>query len=166
MSAQQERVSLLAECLQNIKTIKIFSWVDIFEDQIKQKRYWELKAQLGKFHLGMIGIAFVVLFPQLMSTLTIIAFIWMGNTMEISTAFTVKLLFNQIRDPMRSFPLFISQYLEFRRAMSRIQEFLTCDEINTSITNIYHKTRPVSEEDTALEFKFNGNYHWGVQEIS
>lgn len=110
----------------------------------------------------MIGIAFVVLFPQLMSTLTIIAYIYMGNTMEISTAFTVKLIFNQIRDPMRSFPLFISQYLEFRRAMSRIQEFLICDEINTSITNIYHKTKPANADNIALEFKFNGNYHWGV----
>lgn len=32
MKAQQERVSMLSECLQSIKTIKIFSWVDIFED--------------------------------------------------------------------------------------------------------------------------------------
>ena len=107
-------------------------------------------------------IAFVVLFPQLMSTLTIIAFIYNGNTMDIGTAFTVKLIFNLIRDPMRSFPLFISQYLEFRRAMSRIQEFLVCDEINSSLTNIYHKTKPTSADDMALEFKFDGNYHWGV----
>lgn len=33
---------MISECLSNIKTLKIFSWIEIFEQEIKIKREKEL----------------------------------------------------------------------------------------------------------------------------
>ncbi len=42
MNYQKDRVSLISECLSNIKTLKIFSWIEIFEEEVKKKRAKEL----------------------------------------------------------------------------------------------------------------------------
>ena len=87
---------------------------------MQEKREAELKQQLGKFHVGMLGIAFTFLFPQLMSTITIAVFIYLGNTMDLSSAYTIKIIFNYVKEPMRMLPLFIAQLVEFRLSMNRI----------------------------------------------
>lgn len=86
----------------------MFSWVEVFEERIQQKRQKELQVQLSKFHLGMIAIAFTFLWPQLMSTLTLSAFVYFGNSLDLSTAYTIKIIFNYVKDPMRMLPIFIS----------------------------------------------------------
>jgi ATP-binding cassette subfamily C (CFTR/MRP) protein 1 len=129
-------VSLTSECLFNIKTLKTFSLIEVFEDQIKLCRQSELRVQLNKFFVGMLMIAFIFLFPQLMSTITIVVFIYLGNSLDLSTAYTIKIIFNYIKDPMRLLPMFIAQLLEFKLSMTRIQQFLVCDEINPSLTNL------------------------------
>ena len=110
----------MSECLANIKTIKIFAWTDIFEEKLKTIRQLELDAQFGKFIIGMLVIAFTFLFPQLMSTVTISTFVYLGNDLDLSTAYTIKIIFNYVRDPMRMFPLYISQLIDFRLAMKRV----------------------------------------------
>lgn len=99
---------MVQEVLWNIKTLKTFSLLEIFEDKVKAKRDAELGVQLSKFHIGMLGIAFTFLFPQLMSTITISVFIYLGNTMDLSSAYTIKIIFNYVKDPMRMLPLFIA----------------------------------------------------------
>lgn len=104
MNYQKDRVSMISECLSNIKTLKIFSWIEIFENEIKLKREKELNIQYYKFQLGMLSIAFVILFPQLMSTIAIAAFVYMGNSLEISTAYTINIVFNLVKVPLRMLP--------------------------------------------------------------
>ena len=43
MKKQDERVGATAECLNNIKMIKMFSWTDIFFELITSRRNEELK---------------------------------------------------------------------------------------------------------------------------
>lgn len=133
MKYQGQRVSLLSETLAKIKTLKFFAWTDIFEHKIKEIRSYELKAQFGKFIVGMTLIAFVFLFPQLMSTITISTYVFLGNDLDLSTAYTIKIVFNYIKDPMRMLPMFFAQLNDFKLAMRRIQQFLVCDEINPSL---------------------------------
>ena len=58
--------------------------------------------------IAMLAIAFTFLFPQLMSTITIVVYVYVGNDLDISTAYTIKLVFNYVRDPMRMFPILIA----------------------------------------------------------
>ena len=53
----------MSECLANIKTLKIFAWVDLFEERLAGIREQELSAQFGKFCVGICVIAFTFLFP-------------------------------------------------------------------------------------------------------
>ena len=38
MKFQEKRVSLMSECLANIKTLKIFSWTKVFEEKLEEIR--------------------------------------------------------------------------------------------------------------------------------
>ena len=107
-----------------------------------------------------------------MSTITIVVFIYVGNSLDLSTAYTIKIIFNYIKDPMRLLPMFIAQLLEFKLSMTRIQQFLTCDEINTSLTNLndFNRARLSTRtssmpDDIAVEFRHNGTFHWGLEEF-
>ena len=53
--------------------------------------------------------------------------------------------------------------------MNRIQQFLNCDEINPSLTNLENlkSDGPRSHNlpaDVAFEFRLNGCFHWGVDQ--
>jgi ABC-type multidrug transport system fused ATPase/permease subunit len=106
----------------------------------------------------MVVIAFTFLFPQLMSTITIAVFIYVGNSMDLSSAYTIKIIFNYVKDPLKILPHFFAQMAETRIALNRIQKFLVCDEINTGVTNIEELKRdgPKSAnlpDDVAFEFR-------------
>ena len=146
----------MSECLTNIKTIKILSWVSVFEESLGGIRNLELNAQFGKLVIGIMVISCTFLFPQLMLTITITVFVQVGNKLDISTAYSIKLIFNYIRDPIRIFPLFVSQLVDIQLAMRRVQEFLVCDEINPTL--IAHSEDSV----TALEVRHGCNFHWGI----
>jgi ABC-type uncharacterized transport system fused permease/ATPase subunit len=70
-----------------------------------------------------------------MSTVTIALYVFLGNSLDIGTAYTVKLVFTYVQTPLRVLPFLIAAFFEFRISMRRIQEFLECDEINKSIVN-------------------------------
>jgi len=62
-----------------------------------------------------------------------------------------------IQNPIRFFPLFFGQLVEFIIAMRRVQNFLNCEEINHTVIN--DNSEPNMIQD-ALVIK-NGNFHWG-----
>lgn len=51
--------------------------------------------------------------------------------------------------------------------MNRIQQFLECDEINESVTNIKELksdgSKVILDPDVAIQFRFNGCFHWGLK---
>lgn len=66
MKKQDARVSMTTECLNNIKMIKLYSWVDIFKDMIDQRRKEELNVQWGRMNLLMLTIASLNFFPLML----------------------------------------------------------------------------------------------------
>jgi hypothetical protein len=52
----------------------------------------------------MLSIAFGILFPQMMSTIAIAVFVYLGNSLEINTAYTINIVFNLVKVPLRSLP--------------------------------------------------------------
>ena len=82
----------------------------------------------------------------------------MGNKLGLDAAFTVMTILNLIKDPLRSLPEFIGQFLEFQVSMSRIQEFIHVDEVNRSMIKC------VSSEYTqdSVIIKPGSNFHWGT----
>lgn len=63
MKAQDARMSLTTECLNNIKIIKIYGWTDVFLSMISDKRRVELAIMIKKNKLGVANVSALYLFP-------------------------------------------------------------------------------------------------------
>ena len=72
-------------------------------------------------------------FPAILGVVIFSFYIGFGNTLCIDVAFTVLTILNLIKDPLRSLPEFIGNFLEFQVSMTRIQEFIQVDEVNQTM---------------------------------
>ena len=115
--------------------LKLYSWSDIFKHLIKEKRIPELAMLRKRYNLSIVNISTLYFFPSILSAVVFSFYIGFGNTLRLDIAFTVITILNLIKEPLRSLPQFIGQVLEFQVSMTRIQEFIQVDEINTSIIN-------------------------------
>jgi ABC-type multidrug transport system fused ATPase/permease subunit len=133
MTRQDMRVSSTTELINNIKMIKLYSWVDIFKNLVFQKRTAELNLQFKRMNVLMLTMASLTFAPLFLQTVSFSLFIGLGRSLDLAVAYTVLTIFQQIQSPIRWLPMFIGQFIEFTVAMERIQNFLRCAEINETI---------------------------------
>ena len=137
--------------------LKLYSWSDIFKHLISEKRIPELGMLRKRYNLSIVNISTLYFFPSILSAVIFSFYIGFGNTLSLDIAFTVMTILNLIKEPLRSLPQFIGQLLEFQVSMTRIQEFIQVDEINTSMVN------QVSGRSTSASVAISpgANFHWG-----
>jgi hypothetical protein len=58
-------MSVFTDCLNNIKIIKLYSWIDIFKEKIDEKRNVELAGSLKRKIVGAITMCSFTFFPLL-----------------------------------------------------------------------------------------------------
>ena len=136
MKKQDARVSMTSETLNNIKTIKLYSWIEKFIKIIDDLRNEELSVQWWRMNILMITLGSLTFFPLALQTASFSTYIGTGNVISLPVAYTLMTIFNIINGPIRMLPMFLGQLIEFTVAMKRIQQFLLCQEINQSL--IYH----------------------------
>ena len=93
--------------------LKLYSWMDIFANLIKEKRAPELAVLRQRQWMGVAIVSTLYFFPAVLSATIFSVYIGMGNTLSLDVAFTVMTILNLIKDPLRSLPMFIGQFLEF-----------------------------------------------------
>ena len=120
MQCQDERVKVTTESLNSIKMLKLYSWVDTFLDTIRSKRDEELKIFWVRQNIGMVNIASYYFFPQILSAVVFSVYISLGNSLDLKLAFTVMTCFNLLKEPMRTFPYYIGQFIELIISCKRI----------------------------------------------
>lgn len=142
-----ERMNASTEAINNIKILKLNSWVDYFLDKVSRLRVKELNAinKRWLFRAFQIAISFLMSPTFMISTFTI--FFLTGHTMVLSTAFAARHVFYTIDEPMHWIPQFIATFTEFIVSMKRIQKFLFCDEVNQKLVE--------SENDYCKENKID-----------
>ena len=74
-------------------------------------------------------------FPQILIAVVLAFYIGFGNTLSLDLAFTIIVILNLIKDPLRSLPLFVAQLIEFRVSMQRIQSYLMVEEVNLTVVD-------------------------------
>eukprot|EP00347_Sterkiella_histriomuscorum_P019725 403340529 len=158
MKYQDQRVNLTTECLNNIKMLKLYSWQEPFEKMISEKRQLELDTLWRRFRFGMVNTTSLYFFPSILGSVVFSTYIGMGNTLELSVAYTITTIFNLIKQPLLWLPIFIGLVIEFTVSMKRIQDFLLCPEINKSVA----KKIDFEEDDKYSITIKNGNFHWGL----
>lgn len=91
-----------------------------------------------------------------MSAAIFAVYIKFGDGIDLGTAFTVLTVLNLIKDPLRSLPLFVGQFIEFTISMQRISDFIMVEEINESI--VQKLDHEVTQESVDIR---RGTFHWG-----
>ena len=107
MKKTDARVSITTECLNNIKMIKLYSWVEIFQKLIQSKRKEELHMQFIRMNYIMVTMSSLFFFPMLLQSVSFTAYIGSGHAIDLSLAITIITIFNIINQPIRSLPMFI-----------------------------------------------------------
>ena len=130
MKRKDKRMNYTNEALANIKTLKFYSWIDSFENEIQKRRRNEMKS-MKKIAIWLtLLIASIYFFPNILSSVVFTTYIGTGHTIDLATAFSVLVFFDLIIEPMINLPLFISVFVDFRVSMKRIQDFLSTKEID------------------------------------
>lgn len=96
MKKTDARVSITTECLNNIKMIKLYSWIEIFQKLIAQKRKEELKMQFRRMNNIMFTMASLFFFPMLLQCVSFSAYIGSGHGIDLSLSITIITIFNII----------------------------------------------------------------------
>lgn len=120
MKKTDARMQATTESLNNIKMLKLYAWTDVFKKFVKEKREEEMDVLWDRFKLGSLIVSSLYFFPQLQSAVVFSCFIAAGNVLSLETAFTVTTFLNLIKDPLRTLPLFVGQWIEFTVSMNRI----------------------------------------------
>ena len=93
MEKQDIRINKSSEILSNIKMIKLYSWTKLFERDIISKRAAELKELWKKIIVDMLMGFSIVFFISFIPVLVFSVFVYSGNTLDLSLAFTAMALF-------------------------------------------------------------------------
>ena len=120
MKRKDKRMSHTTEAIQNIKTLKLYSWTEIFQAKVQKRREYEFK----KYRAFAVTITLIItslyFFPNVLSTVVFSTYIGTGNNLTLAKAFTTLIFFDLIKEPIRQLPTFLSEFLELLVSMKRI----------------------------------------------
>ena len=93
MTAKDSRVNLMSELLSGIRVIKCFNWQKFFSGKVNEKRGDELKYLKGRKYLDALCVFLWASTPVIISVLTFITYVLLGNTLTAAKVFTSVALF-------------------------------------------------------------------------
>jgi ABC-type multidrug transport system fused ATPase/permease subunit len=120
MKKQDKRLDLTEESLTHIKMLKLNSLTDTFLQLIDARRDSELAVFKKNVYYGIMMVTTLYMFPLILQSVTFVSFIGFDGTMTLSKTFSVLTTLSIIQRPIRMFPLFVGQVIEFVIAMKRV----------------------------------------------
>ncbi len=154
---------LIAEIVNNMKSIKLYAWSTAFMNKLNFVRNdLELK-NLRRIGAGQAFANFTwSTTPFLVSCSTFAIFVW-THDIPLSTeiVFPALALFNLLTFPLAVLPMVISSIIEASVAVQRLGEYLTAEEIQPDAVGV----GPAAEErgDDAVVIR-NGTFSWNRYE--
>ncbi|XP_065061425.1 ATP-binding cassette sub-family C member 10-like [Rhopilema esculentum] len=130
MDKKDQRVKLISECLFGIRMVKFCAWEDHFLKTIEKIRAGELNCLKGRKYLDALCVYFWATTPVLISILTFVTYILLGNKLTAAKVFTSIALFNILIAPLNAFPWVINGLMEAWVSIKRIEKFMTLQELN------------------------------------
>lgn len=154
MDTKDKRMTETSEALNNVKMLKLYSWQNKFYERIAKRRANEVVA-IRKMGVAIaILIAGIYLFPSLLPAVVFSTYIGTGHYIDLGTGVMCLLLFNSMREPLISLPMFLADFIDLQVSMKRITKFIKLDEVQTNICE-----QVLSEN--AIDIK--GSFSWGFK---
>ncbi|KAG1837297.1 hypothetical protein F4604DRAFT_1843943 [Suillus subluteus] len=159
-ASRDKRMAVLNELISAVKFIKFFAWEDRWIKRTMDARgvemNWMVKARINSVMFSTIWTSA----PILVSLISFFTFVYQGNQLTVSVAFTSIALFSMIRQPLNVIPAWIVQILQTGVALKRIEKYLEEDEVDEQVSSIKKARAPyVDGEDDALSIE-NGFFKW------
>ena len=120
MVAMDSRMNYTNEAITNVKALKLYSWTDVFEEEIKRRREIQIDEIKRKAWWTVAMVTSTQFFPNIVTSVSFTTYIGTGGVINLANAFTVLVFFNMIRDPLRAFPDFITLVIDMIVSMKRI----------------------------------------------
>ncbi|KAG2375146.1 hypothetical protein C9374_010150 [Naegleria lovaniensis] len=146
-----ERIKLVNQVVQGIRTIKFNAWEHSFLQKIMEIRQKELFKIMITTVINISTSMLMTLSPLFVGTVTFSVFAATGNVLDAQVIFPALAYFNLIRGPASFFPNLLSMMIEARVSLNRIQKYLLAEEIE--------------EVESSNDFEFpivveNGTFIW------
>jgi len=151
-----KRISLMNEILAAMDTVKCYAWEqsfqskvqDIRDDELSWFRSAQLLAALNSFILNSI--------PVVVTVVSFGVYSLLGGELTAAKAFTSLSLFAVLRFPLFMLPNLITQVVNCKVSLKRLEDLLLADE------RILLPNPPIEPELPAISIK-NGNFSWELQ---
>ncbi|KAF9258421.1 P-loop containing nucleoside triphosphate hydrolase protein [Marasmius fiardii PR-910] len=169
-SATDTRIRLLNELLKGVKFVKFFAWEGPWIERVMGAREKEM-ARIVESRIN--SILFSLLWmssPILVSIVSFATYVFQGNELTVSTAFTAIALFGMIRQPLNVLPTLVVDLLNTRVAFDRISSFLEEPEVDERVSTLKAQAAAarreprLSGEEHGLGFR-NATLKWSEHEV-
>ncbi|TYI05186.1 hypothetical protein ES332_A10G070900v1, partial [Gossypium tomentosum] len=158
MVAQDERLRLTSEVLNNMKIIKLQSWEEKFKNMIETRREnefkWLAKEQISKAY----GTVLFWISPTIISSVIFLGCAYLGSApLNASTIFTVLGTLRSMGEPVTMIPGALSVMMQVKVSTERINAFLLGDELNSEEPLISMQS---SDKSVVIQA---GNFSWDTE---
>jgi len=154
-------MGVLNELLSAIKLIKFFAWEDRWTqrtmDARKKELSWMVKSRINSILFSAIW----TLAPILVSVVSFASYIWLGNRLTVSVAFTAISLFSMVRAPLNVIPTWIVFMMQTKVALDRIQGYIDEDEVDGQVSSLKEDLEGRSDEGLGI---IKGSFKWNEVE--
>ncbi|KAJ7212815.1 multidrug resistance-associated ABC transporter [Mycena haematopus] len=136
LKARDGRMSVVNELIGAVKFIKFFAWEERWIKRAMDAREvemgWMVKSRLNSLMFFLIW----ALAPILLSTISFLTYVMLGNQLTIGTAFTSIALFGMIRSPLNVIPSWVVRFLQTRISLNRIAVYLEEEEVSAQVSSL------------------------------
>ncbi|KAI1877877.1 uncharacterized protein JN550_000059 [Neoarthrinium moseri] len=163
MKNKDARSRLIAEIINNMKSIKLYAWGTAFMNKLNHVRNDQELHNLRKIGAGQAVANFTwSTTPFLVSCSTFAVFVWTRDVpLTTDIVFPALTLFNLLTFPLAVLPMVITSIIEASVAVGRLTEYLTAEEIQPDAIEIGPAAEERGEETVVIQ---DGNFSWNRHE--
>uniref|UniRef100_A0A8B9H3T1 ATP-binding cassette, sub-family C (CFTR/MRP), member 10 n=1 Tax=Astyanax mexicanus TaxID=7994 RepID=A0A8B9H3T1_ASTMX len=121
---KDSRVKIMTEVLFGIRVLKFYNWEEHFTQKINESRKKELSHLKALKYLDAVCVYTWAALPVVISILTFLTYVLLGNTLTAAKVFTTLALVGMLILPLNAFPWVLNGTLEAKVSLDRIQRFL------------------------------------------
>ena len=155
-------MGVLNELLGAIKFIKFFAWEGRWTERTMDARKKELSWMVKSRINSVLFSAIWTLAPILVSVVSFASYIWLGNQLTVSVAFTAISLFAMVRAPLNVIPTWIVFMMQTKVALDRIQGYIDEEEVDEQVSSLKVGTEGYSSKEGLGIIK--GSFKWNEVE--
>lgn len=160
MKNKDERSRLISEILNNIKSLKLYSWEAPYKAKLEHVRNDKELKNLTKMGVYMAFTNFQFnIVPFLVSCSTFAVFVYTENKpLTTDLVFPALALFNLLSFPLNVVPMVLTAFIEASVSVHRLFSFLTNEELQKDA--IHHLPKAQKAGDVAIKMSDDATFLW------